>query len=105
MATFIEAAPGPPEMRMGGGMFGGELAKVRLEADGRLTVITAQAPHGQGHETTLAQVAADEMGVPFEHVRVVYGDTRVDALQRRSAPAAAGLRHGRPERWSARRAG
>jgi carbon-monoxide dehydrogenase large subunit len=77
LATFIEAAPGPPEMRIGGGMFGGELAKVRLEADGRLTVITAQAPHGQGHETTLAQVAADEMGVPFEHVRVVYGDTRV----------------------------
>ena len=77
IATFIEAAPGPPEMRLGGGMFGGELAKVRLEADGRLTVITAQAPHGQGHETTLAQVAADEMGVPFEHVRVVYGDTRV----------------------------
>jgi carbon-monoxide dehydrogenase large subunit len=77
VATFIEAAPGPPEMRLGGGMFGGELAKVRLEADGRLTVITAQAPHGQGHETTLAQVAADEMGVPFEHVRVVYGDTRV----------------------------
>ena len=33
-------------------------------------------PHGQGHETTLAQVAADEMGVPFEHVKVVYGDTR-----------------------------
>jgi aerobic carbon-monoxide dehydrogenase large subunit len=77
VATFIEAAPGPPEMRLGGGMFGGELAKVRLEADGRLTVITAQAPHGQGHETTLAQVAADEMGVPFDHVRVVYGDTRV----------------------------
>jgi aerobic carbon-monoxide dehydrogenase large subunit len=39
-------------------------------------VTTAQAPHGQGHETTLAQVAADEMGVPFEHVRVVHGDTR-----------------------------
>src|SRR5262249_36531760 len=33
--------------------------------------------HGQGHETTLAQVAADEMGVPFDHVRVVYGDTRI----------------------------
>ena len=37
---------------------------------------TAQAPHGQGHETTLAQVAADEMGVPFDHVRVIHGDTR-----------------------------
>jgi aerobic carbon-monoxide dehydrogenase large subunit len=76
-ATFIEAAPGPPEMRMGGGMFGGERAKVRLEADGHLVVVTAQSPHGQGHETTLAQVAADEMGVPFDHVRVLHGDTNI----------------------------
>lgn len=76
-ATFIEAAPGPPEMRAGGGMGGGEQARVRLESDGHLTVITAQAPHGQGHETTLAQVAAEEMGVPFDHVKVVHGDTRV----------------------------
>ncbi|HZQ57899.1 MAG TPA: xanthine dehydrogenase family protein molybdopterin-binding subunit [Acidimicrobiales bacterium] len=76
-ASFIEAAPGPPEMRMGGGMFGGERAKVKLESDGHLLVITAQAPHGQSHETTLAQVAAEEMGVPFEHVKVVHGDTRV----------------------------
>jgi len=76
-ATFIEAAPGPPEMRMGGGMFGGEQAKVKLESDGHLTVVTAQAPHGQSHETTLAQIAAEEMGVPFEHVKVVHGDTSV----------------------------
>jgi carbon-monoxide dehydrogenase large subunit len=76
-ATFIEAAPGPPEMRLGGGMFGGEQARVKLESDGHLLVITAQAPHGQGHETTLAQIAAEEMGVPFDHVKVVHGDTRV----------------------------
>lgn len=75
-ATFIEAAPGPAEMRPGGGLFGGERAKVTLQPDGHIVVTTAQAPHGQGHETTLAQVAADEMGVPFEHVRVVHGDTR-----------------------------
>jgi carbon-monoxide dehydrogenase large subunit len=48
---------------------------VRLESDGHLVVITAQAPHGQSHETTLAQLAADEMGIPIEHVRVEYGDT------------------------------
>jgi carbon-monoxide dehydrogenase large subunit len=40
-------------------------------------VITAQAPHGQGHETTLAQVAATEFGIPLEHVRVVHGDTQL----------------------------
>jgi carbon-monoxide dehydrogenase large subunit len=75
-ATFIEAAPGPAEMRPDGGMFGGERAKVTLQPDGHLVVTTAQAPHGQGHETTLAQIAADEMGIPFDHVRVVHGDTR-----------------------------
>ena len=77
LATFIEAAPGPPEMRQGGGPSAGERARVRLEPDGHLVVITSQAPHGQGHETTLAQLAAEEMGVPFDHVRVVHGDTHV----------------------------
>jgi aerobic carbon-monoxide dehydrogenase large subunit len=76
-ATFIEAAPGPLEMRLGGGAFGGEEARVKLESDGHLTVVTSQVPQGQSHETTLAQVAADEMGVPFEHVKVVHGDTRL----------------------------
>jgi carbon-monoxide dehydrogenase large subunit len=77
IATFIEAAPGPRDMAQALGFgLGKERAHVRLEIDGHLTVITAQMPHGQGHETTLAQVAADEMGVPFENVRVVYGDTR-----------------------------
>ena len=75
-ATFIEAAPGPAEMRPNGGMFGGDRAKVSLQPDGHVVVTTAQAPHGQSHETTLAQLAADEMGVPFEHVRIVHGDTR-----------------------------
>jgi aerobic carbon-monoxide dehydrogenase large subunit len=74
-AVFIEAAPGPPELRPATGG-GGERAKVALQPDGHLVVTTAQSPHGQGHETTLAQVAADEMGVPFEQVRVVHGDTR-----------------------------
>jgi carbon-monoxide dehydrogenase large subunit len=76
-ATFIEAAPGPIEMRAGGGLFGGEKARVRLESDGHVVVVTSQAPHGQSHETTLAQIAADEMGVPFDHVRVLHGDTRI----------------------------
>lgn len=76
IATFIEAAPGPSEIRSGGGAFARERAKAALQPDGHLVVTTSQTPHGQGHETTLAQVAADEMGVPLEHVRVVYGDTR-----------------------------
>jgi carbon-monoxide dehydrogenase large subunit len=51
--------------------------RVRLEPDGKLTVITSQMPHGQGHETTLAQIAADELGVRFEDVNVVTGDTQL----------------------------
>jgi aerobic carbon-monoxide dehydrogenase large subunit len=71
-ATFLEAAPGPKDSR--GGL--PEDAHVRLESNGHLLVMTPQGPHGQGHETTLAQVAADAMGVPLDHVRVVHGDTR-----------------------------
>ena len=52
-------------------------SRVRLEPDGHVTVITSQMPHGQGHETTLAQVAADALGVPFDHVNVVVGDTQL----------------------------
>ncbi len=71
IATFLEAAPGPKENRMFP-----EDAKVRLESNGHLLVMTPQGPHGQGHETTLAQIAADAMGLPLDHVRVVHGDTR-----------------------------
>ena len=76
IATFIEGSPGPAPSRAVAGPFKSEAANVKLESDGHLVVVTAQAPHGQSHQTTLAQVAADEMGIPFEHVRVVYGDTR-----------------------------
>ena len=51
--------------------------RLRLEEDGIVVLFTGQMPHGQSHQTTLAQVAADEFGVPFEQVRVVVGDTAV----------------------------
>jgi carbon-monoxide dehydrogenase large subunit len=54
---------------------GGENMRMRLDADGTVLVYTAQMPHGQSHETTFAQIAADEIGVPFEQVRVVVGDS------------------------------
>jgi carbon-monoxide dehydrogenase large subunit len=77
VATFIEAAPGPPDYGPAIGFaVPPERATARLEADGTLTVHTSQAPHGQGHETTLAQVAADALGVPISAVRVVHGDSR-----------------------------
>jgi carbon-monoxide dehydrogenase large subunit len=75
-SSYIEQAPGPPDFFDGLDFsVSGERAHARLEPDGRLTILTAQHPHGQGTETTLAQVAADEFGVPLDHVRVVHGDT------------------------------
>jgi aerobic carbon-monoxide dehydrogenase large subunit len=101
-ATFIEAAPGPPDFQESimpggsGGLLSGEPARSVLEADGTVSVYTQQMPHGQGHETTLAQVAADELGVPIEQVRVRYGDTSLTPFGlsgtggSRSAPMAGG---------------
>src|SRR5262249_43245382 len=51
--------------------------RLRLEEDGIVALFTGQMPHGQSHQTTIAQIAADEFGVPFEQVRVVVGDTDI----------------------------
>jgi aerobic carbon-monoxide dehydrogenase large subunit len=100
-ATFIEAAPGPPgffdAVMPGAGMMAAtEAARAVLQRDGTVSVFTPQMPHGQGHETTLAQVAADELGVPLEQVQVRYGDTNLTPFSlmgtggSRSAPMAGG---------------
>jgi carbon-monoxide dehydrogenase large subunit len=52
-----------------------ESAGVRVEADGSVVVRTGSSPHGQGHETTFGQIAADELGVEPDAVRVVWGDS------------------------------
>jgi carbon-monoxide dehydrogenase large subunit len=54
---------------------GWETAAVLLEVDGRVVVWTGSSPHGQGHETTFAQIAADELGVDPAEVEVRWGDT------------------------------
>jgi len=79
VASYLEAAPGPrvPGQLRGGGILGDETTHVWLERDGKVVVVTQQHPHGQGHQTTLAQVVADELGVAFEDVEVRYGDTDV----------------------------
>ena len=59
------------------GVLGWESGTVRVERDGRVTVITGSSPHGQGHETVWAQVAADVVGVPFDTIAVRHGDTAV----------------------------
>ena len=77
LATFIEAAPGPRSPEGPSGPMGLEHMRLRLADDGVLTLFTGQMPHGQSHQTTLAQIAADEFGVPFGQVRVVVGDSDV----------------------------
>jgi carbon-monoxide dehydrogenase large subunit len=54
---------------------GTEGATIRVDSDGGVTAIFGLAGHGQGHETSLAQVVAAELGVRMDDVRVVYGDT------------------------------
>jgi aerobic carbon-monoxide dehydrogenase large subunit len=75
VATFIEAAPGPREPGGPSGPMGMESMRLRLTEDGIVVLFTGQMPHGQSHQTTLAQIAADEFGVPFSQVHVVVGDT------------------------------
>ena len=65
VSTFVEPA----------GSVGGESGLVQLERDGKVTLITGSHGHGQGHETSFAQVVADQMNVRFEDVRVIHGDT------------------------------
>ncbi|MDX1484455.1 MAG: molybdopterin cofactor-binding domain-containing protein, partial [Alphaproteobacteria bacterium] len=65
LASFIEGAGGRPE----------ELMRVRFEEDGTVTVFCGTYSHGQGHDTVYSQIVAEKMGIPFEAVRLVQGDT------------------------------
>ncbi|MCO5118614.1 MAG: xanthine dehydrogenase family protein molybdopterin-binding subunit [Burkholderiaceae bacterium] len=52
-----------------------EAGEVRVHPTGTVTVFTGSHSHGQGHETTFAQVVADRLGIPIENVEIVHGDT------------------------------
>jgi carbon-monoxide dehydrogenase large subunit len=54
---------------------GSEYGSVEIEADGSIVAKTGSSSHGQGHETSFAQVVADRLGVPFEKIKVLHGDT------------------------------
>jgi aerobic carbon-monoxide dehydrogenase large subunit len=56
---------------------GYDTSSVRVEPDGHVRIAVGLHNHGQGHETTIAQIAAAELGVAFQHVEVVWGDTEV----------------------------
>lgn len=78
MSSYIEACGLAPSQVIGaiGGQAGQyESSIVRVHPTGKITVLTGSHSHGQGHETTFAQVVADELGVPIEDVEIVHGDT------------------------------
>jgi aerobic carbon-monoxide dehydrogenase large subunit len=56
---------------------GWEHSQVTIERDGRISATTGASPHGQGNETTFAQMLADQFGVPLESIRILHGDTGV----------------------------
>ena len=75
LSTYVEiCALGPSKMMAAGGW---EWGCVRMEMSGKVTVITGATPHGQGQETSFAQIAADKLGVPIEDIVVMRGDTAV----------------------------
>lgn len=78
MANFVESAGFSPSKVLGelGSQAGGwEAGVVRLHPSGKVAVYGGTADQGQGHRTTLAQVAAEELGIPLEDVDVIEGDT------------------------------
>ncbi|MDQ1634645.1 MAG: aerobic carbon-monoxide dehydrogenase large subunit, partial [Frankiaceae bacterium] len=58
------------------GAGGWEAASIRMLPTGKVEVVTGTTPHGQGHVTAWSQIAGDALGVPFEDISVIYGDTK-----------------------------
>ena len=56
---------------------GWEQASIRMLPTGKVEVVTGSSAHGQGHETAWSQIVADQLGVPFEDIRVLHGDTQI----------------------------
>ncbi len=78
LCTYFEAcgiAPSPVVMMLGCGIGLWESAEVRFNPTGNVTVFTGSHSHGQGHDTTFAQIAADQLGVPIENIEISHGDT------------------------------
>jgi carbon-monoxide dehydrogenase large subunit len=73
LSTYVEICAMGPSSRMPAG--GWEFGSVRVDPTGKVTVLSGTSPHGQGEETSFAQIAADGLGIPFDDVTVYHGDT------------------------------
>jgi aerobic carbon-monoxide dehydrogenase large subunit len=80
ISTFTEMCGLAPSRVLGSlsyGAGGWETASIRMLPTGKVEVVTGTSPHGQGHETAWSQLVADSLGVPFEDVEVLHGDTAI----------------------------
>jgi len=78
LSAYIEAcgiAPSQAVGSLGGGVGLWESAEVRVNPTGSVEILTGSHAHGQGHETTFAQIVSDRLGIPIESVSIVHGDT------------------------------
>lgn len=73
LSTYVEICAMGPSSRMPAG--GWEFGSVTVQPTGKVTVLSGTSPHGQGEETTFAQITAATLGVPFDDVTVFHGDT------------------------------
>jgi carbon-monoxide dehydrogenase large subunit len=78
VSTYLEACGIAPSKVVGSlgaraGLY--EVANIRVHPTGSVSVFTGTHSHGQGHETTLAQLVSDQLGVPVANVDIVHGDT------------------------------
>ena len=73
LSSYIEACGIGPKGSAPVGLY--ESARVRVENSGTVMVYTGSSPHGQGEETTFAQIVADEFGIPIDNVMIMHGDT------------------------------
>ena len=82
VSTFTEMCGLAPSRVLGSlsyGAGGWEHAAIRMLPTGKVEVVTGSSAHGQGHETAFSQIVADQLGVPFEDVEVLHGDTAASA--------------------------
>ncbi|RRO17332.1 xanthine dehydrogenase family protein molybdopterin-binding subunit [Saccharopolyspora rhizosphaerae] len=80
ISTFTEMCGLAPSRVLGSlsyGAGGWEHASIRMLPTGKVEVVTGSSPHGQGHVTAWSQIVADRLGVPFEDVEVLHGDTQI----------------------------
>ena len=75
LAMYVEVCGLGPSSSLPTG--GWEHSQVTIERDGRISATTGASPHGQGNETTFAQMLADQFSVPIEHITIHHGDTGV----------------------------